>query len=135
MDCLFCKIAAGEIPSQKVYESEHAFAFLDIHPLTDGHTVVVSKVHVADLTALPEAEVGPFFEALRKIVSLLKTKLGADNFTIGMNHGEAAGQAVPHFHVHVVPRCPGDGGGSIHSIMQSNQKESLESVHKKITSS
>jgi len=132
-DCIFCKIAAGDIPSQKIYESDQALAFLDIHPLSDGHAVVISKTHAADITELPDAEIGPLFTAVKEVTALLATKLRVGHFTIGINHGEAAGQMVPHLHVHIIPRSPGDGGESLHGVLKKNNtKESVETIHKKI---
>ena len=134
-DCLFCNIAEGVIPSKKVHETQYAFAFLDINPVADGHTVIVPKNHVSDISVLPDAEIGPLFTAVKEVTMLLKSKLGTDHFTIGINHGEAAGQLVPHLHVHVIPRYQGDGGGSIHSVIKNpKQKESLEVVYNKIIS-
>src|SRR3989339_1822685 len=118
MDCIFCKIAAGEIPAYKVYESEQALAFLDIHPCAPGHTVVIPKKHSeTELDAAPEVAVG-VMQAVQKASAVLKEKLGPVGFNIGWNHGRFAGQAINHWHVHIIPRNTGDGGGSMHSIVK-----------------
>lgn len=103
MDCLFCRIVAGEIPAKKVYEDEVAFAFLDISPWQEGHTLVIPKRHVADVLADDEvlAEIAP---AVAKVGRLLKERLEADACNVVSNAGPASGQEVFHAHVHVIPR-------------------------------
>jgi histidine triad (HIT) family protein len=130
MDCIFCKIAAKEIGSEMIYEDEHVVAFLDIHPMTPGHTVVIPKVHAENIIGLPESEVAPLFEAVKKITALLQGKLNPRGFTIGINHG--TDQGVDHIHVHVVPRYVGDGGGSIHSIVKYSLGEPLSAIRDRI---
>lgn len=131
--CLFCKIGTHEIPSKKVYEDSYAVAFLDIHPVADGHVVVIPKTHAKDIITLPDVEIAHLFTAVKKTTILLKEKLGVCDFTIGINHGSVAGQLVSHIHVHVIPRSSGDGGGSIHSVIKKeNQKESVEIIYDKI---
>lgn len=110
-DCLFCRIVAGEIPSRRVYEDDAAIAFLDISPWQEGHTLVVSKRHVADVLADPTilAEVSP---AVIAVGNLQKERLGATACNILTNAGADSGQEVFHVHVHVLPRysdSPGIG--------------------------
>jgi histidine triad (HIT) family protein len=109
MDCLFCAIVAGEIPSRKVYEDDAAFAFLDIAPWQEGHTLVVPKRHTVDALADDEAlaEVAP---AVARVGRLLKERLGADACTVVSNAGAASGQEVFHTHVHVLPRWADNPG-------------------------
>ena len=109
MDCLFCSIVAGEIPSKKVYEDDIAFAFLDIAPWQEGHTLVVPKRHTVDALADDEAlaEVSP---AVARVGRLLKERLGADACTVVSNAGAASGQEVFHTHVHVLPRWADNPG-------------------------
>lgn len=129
-DCLFCKIAAKEIPAEVIYEDEHVVAFLDIYPMTPGHTVIIPKKHAENIIGLSEEEVGPLFSAVKKMTALLSEKLKPEGFTIGINHGRTAG--MDHLHVHVVPRYEGDGGGSIHSVVRYPSEESLADMKKKI---
>ena len=103
MDCLFCKIVAGEIPSRQVYADEHAVAFLDVAPIHRGHTLVVPRHHVGDLVD-PEADLAEITPAVQQVARLLKTKLDADGINIFSSAGKAAGQEIFHLHVHVVPR-------------------------------
>lgn len=109
MDCLFCKIAAGEIPSKKVYEDEVAFAFLDISPWQEGHTLVIPKRHITDVLADDEvlAELAP---AVARVGRLLMDKLVADACNVVSNAGAASGQEVFHAHVHVLPRWAANPG-------------------------
>lgn len=103
MDCLFCSIIAGDIPSRKVYEDDVAYAFLDIEPWHPGHTLVVPKRHVDDLTGDPTvlAEIAPAISAVSR---LLVDRLDADGLNMISSAGPVAGQEVFHLHVHLVPR-------------------------------
>jgi histidine triad (HIT) family protein len=131
-DCLFCKIAAGEIPGEIIYQDARALAFLDIMPKAPGHTMVIPKIHAANILDLPEAEIGPLFAAVRKIAELLTRVLKADGLTIGINQGKASGQEVEHLHIHLLPRWRSDRGGSIQSVVHNAPKESLKDIAKKL---
>ncbi|WP_435126657.1 HIT family protein [Halobaculum sp. D14] len=115
-DCIFCAIVAGDIPGRIVAESEDAVAFLDANPLAEGHTLVVPKSHHQRLGDMSAAESRAVFDLLYDVAPRIEDAVGADAHTIGVNDGEAAGQEVPHVHVHVVPRFDGDGGGPIHAV-------------------
>jgi len=132
MDCLFCKIARREFPAALIHEDMHTVAFLDIEPRSAGHTVVIPKRHTETLLDLHGGDVGTLFTAVRVVTSSLKNALHPDGFTIGINHGKAAGQAIPHLHVHVIPRYIGDKGGSIHTAVNNPPMESVEEVAEKI---
>jgi histidine triad (HIT) family protein len=107
--CIFCKIARGEIPSYKVYEDNEILAFLDINPASRGHTLVVVKEHVDDVTKCPRHLLDRAFEVAQMIAQAMVSQLGADGVNILTNAGEVAGQSVPHFHIHVIPRYLNDG--------------------------
>ncbi|MBQ8142596.1 MAG: HIT family protein [Bacilli bacterium] len=107
--CIFCKIARGEIPSYKVYEDNEILAFLDINPASRGHTLVVVKEHVDDVTKCPRHLLDRAFEVAQMIAQAMVSQLGADGVNILTNAGEVAGQSVPHFHIHVIPRYINDG--------------------------
>lgn len=130
--CLFCKIAKGDIPADKVYEDDAVFAFLDIHPRTLGHTIVIPKTHAETLLDLPRAEVGPFFESVQKIVGMIKRALSPDAFTLGMNHGRVSGQEIDHMHFHIMPRWAGDGGHSVQSVVSNIPQEDIKVIAEKI---
>ena len=109
MDCLFCSIVAGEIPSKKIYEDDVAYAFLDISPWQVGHTLVIPKAHSVDVLEDDEvlATIAP---AVARVGRLLKERLGADACNIVSNAGAVAGQEVFHAHVHVLPRYASSPG-------------------------
>lgn len=109
MDCLFCAIVAGDIPSRQVYADESAIAFLDINPFKRGHTLVIPRRHVADLLATDEAlsEIAPAISATAR---LLVDRLGADGLNLLSNTGPVSGQEVFHLHVHLIPRYEDDPG-------------------------
>jgi histidine triad (HIT) family protein len=126
--CVFCRIVRGEAPAHVLHEDEHTLAFLDIHPLVEGHTMVIPKAHYETLEDLPPELVGQVFETVRKVSAAMRKALGAQATTIGINNGRAAGQVVPHLHIHIVPRYVGDGGGTIHSIIHRPPQRSLDEV-------
>lgn len=108
-NCIFCKIAAGEIPSATVYEDDDFRAILDIAPAHKGHTIILPKTHAANLFELPDSIAGKLLPVAKKIATALKEELGCDGINILQNNGTAAGQTVFHLHVHIVPRYEGDG--------------------------
>ncbi len=106
-ECLFCRIIAGEVPAHIVSESAEAVAFLDHRPVFKGHTLVVPRAHVVTITDLPVGRVGPYFLEVQRIAGAVVAGLGADGSFVAMNN--VVSQAVPHLHVHVVPRRRKDG--------------------------
>jgi histidine triad (HIT) family protein len=115
MTCIFCAIAAGDAPARIVHADEHAVAFLDITPLTTGHTLVIPRRHVTDLLDADGAwgEIGSAVEATG---ALLVERLGADGINAFQATRPAAGQTVFHLHVHLLPRWSGDGLISVHTL-------------------
>ncbi len=103
-NCVFCAIAAGEIPSFKVYEDEFALAFLDINPFSRGHMLVIPKVHFEGLLDIDGETLSALAGRVREVAARLVPALGCDGFNILQNNGEAAGQTVKHIHFHIVPR-------------------------------
>ena len=103
-NCVFCAIAAGEIPSFKVYEDELVLAYLDINPFTEGHTLVIPKAHTEGLLDTSEETLAAVIARVRKVAAHLKAALPCDGFNLLQNNGEAAGQTVRHLHFHIVPR-------------------------------
>lgn len=108
-DCLFCKIIVGEIPSEKVFEDERTYAFLDIHPINKGHTLVVPKTHAENIHDISSTDFCTLMETVRNLAPVVKKAVGADGINIGMNNGGAAGQIIFHTHVHIIPRFESDG--------------------------
>ena len=103
-DCIFCKIVNGKVPSKKIYEDEESFAFLDINPFTEGHTLLIPKEHYEDIFDVPEKELKNLIGVSRKISETLKTKLKCDGINILNSNGKAAQQEINHFHIHIIPR-------------------------------
>ena len=108
-DCIFCRIVTGEIPSEKLYEDENVFAFLDIAPISPGHCLVIPKTHYDRLDQCPAELVGLVAAKLGAIARAVLGVLGADGYNILNNNGRAAGQLVGHLHFHIIPRISGDG--------------------------
>ena len=127
-ECIFCKIGKKEIPAEVVGEDARTLAFLDIHPKAPGHTVIIPKAHCETLIDLPEEEMRPLFAMAKRLDEILVRALRADGMTIGINQGKAAGQAVPHFHLHLMPRFAGDGGSSVHGIVLNPPRETIAEI-------
>ena len=108
-NCIFCKIANGEIPSRTVYENEKFRVILDLGPATAGHALVLPKEHFADLFEIPADWAADAMKTAKEAAELIKGKLQADGLNIVQNNGETAGQTVHHFHIHVIPRYKNDG--------------------------
>lgn len=108
-DCIFCKIANGEIPSRTVYEDEDFRAILDLGPATKGHTLILPKKHAKDLFELPQDTANKVIPIAQKVALILTNKLDCPGINLVQNNGEVAGQTVKHFHLHVIPRYENDG--------------------------
>ena len=109
--CIFCKIANGEIPSKTLYEDEKFRVILDLGPATKGHALILPKDHFANLYELPEEEAKDVIVLAKKMAAKMTEKLGCDGFNLVQNNGEAAGQTVFHFHMHLIPRYENDNAG------------------------
>lgn len=108
-ECIFCKIVKGEIPSFKVFENDKVFCFLDINPLTKGHTLVIPKEHYENVFDIPEIDLKEIISVAKKLSAKIKETLDADGVNLVNASGEAAEQDVFHFHLHIVPRYRNDG--------------------------
>jgi histidine triad (HIT) family protein len=133
-NCIFCKIANHEISDNIIYENRDTVAFLDIHPRSPGHTVIIPKEHAANVLELSEESAGAIFLTIKEITGILDRALSPDGFTTGINHDEAFGQTINHLHIHIFPRYKGDNGSSIHSVVNNPPTESLEEIKEKIKS-
>lgn len=119
MDCIFCKIVKGEIPSYKIYEDDIIYAFLDINPCHNGHTLVIPKNHTLDISTIDNNTLNHIMNKSKDIAKLLTNKLNTDGYTLMQNNGFV--QEVKHFHLHIIPKY----------IKEKNLK--VEEVYKKIT--
>jgi histidine triad (HIT) family protein len=108
MACIFCQIAKGEIPAEKVYESDEILAFLDIHPVNPGHTLVISKQHFENIQSVPEDILTEMIVATKFLSKAIMAGVKAEGFNLGLNNGKIAGQIVPHLHFHIMPRFKDD---------------------------
>ena len=102
-NCIFCKIANGEIPSATLYEDEEFRVILDLGPASKGHALILPKVHAADIYELPEETAGKAMILAKYMAEKMKDALHCDGFNIVQNNGEIAGQTVFHFHMHLIP--------------------------------
>jgi histidine triad (HIT) family protein len=108
MDCLFCKIAAREIPANIVYENEKVIAFLDIAPVNPGHTLVIPKKHYANMEEINEDDLCELIKAVKIVGKSLKNNLEVQGYNISENNDPVSGQIIPHIHFHVIPRHSSD---------------------------
>ena len=108
-NCIFCKIAAGEIPSKTLYEDEAFRVILDLGPATRGHALILLKNHYRNLFELPEEEAEKVMVLAKRMALRMREKLNCDGFNLVQNNEEVAGQTVFHFHMHLIPRYKGDG--------------------------
>lgn len=131
-DCIFCKIANGEIPSGTIYEDELFRVILDLGPATRGHALILPKDHASDLYELPEETAAGAMKVAKQIALKMKEKLHCDGLNLVQNNGEAAGQTVKHFHLHLIPRYEGDGQEILWNP-GSTTKEELDEVRKELT--
>jgi histidine triad (HIT) family protein len=107
-DCLFCKIAAGELPATIVDEDDRTLAFMDISPATRGHALVIPREHAADLHEIDSEDLKAVVATAQRVAARARDKLGADGVNLLNSSGASAWQTVSHFHMHVIPRYVGD---------------------------
>jgi len=108
-DCIFCKMVAGEIPVTRIYEDDVVLSFLDIGPLSDGHTLVIPRQHFERLHDCPSEVISQVSSRLGKIAKAVVDAMDSDGYNVLCNNGRAAGQLVEHVHFHIIPRNTGDG--------------------------
>jgi histidine triad (HIT) family protein len=108
-DCIFCGIVAGTMPAERVYEDERTIAFLDIAPACDGHVLVIPRAHSDDIHTADAADLAAVAATVQQMAARVSGALGAEGVSVVQSNGRAAGQTVFHYHVHVLPRFPGDG--------------------------
>ena len=107
-NCIFCKIAAGEIPSASIYEDDDFRVILDIEPASKGHALILPKEHYANLYELPEELAAKVLIVAKKVIASMTEIVGCDGYNVLQNNGEVAGQTVFHFHMHLIPRYKDD---------------------------
>ena len=133
-DCLFCKIAKGEIHSATVYEDSHFTVILDVNPATKGHCLIIPKEHFDNIYDLDGETAGKLFALATCIARAMKDALKCDGLNLVQNNGEVAGQTVNHFHLHLIPRYEGDGL-NLNWPQQEISGEQLEEIRQSIKKS
>ncbi len=130
-NCIFCKIANGEIPSKTLYEDDNFRIILDLGPATKGHALILPKEHYANLFELPEETAGEAMKVAKKMADKMMKRLGCEGLNVVQNNGEMAGQTVFHFHMHLIPRYRTDGQ-SIGWKPQEVSQEELGKIYEQI---
>ncbi len=130
-DCIFCKIAAGEIPSATLYEDEDFRVILDLSPASKGHALILPKEHYRNLYDIDEETAAKAFVLAKKMVKKMTDVLGCDGYNVVQNNEEAAGQTVFHFHMHLIPRYKGDNvglGWKMGELTDADKEEILKKI-------
>lgn len=131
-NCIFCKIAAGEIPSKTLYEDEKFRVILDLGPATKGHALILPKDHFANLYEIDDEVAADAMKLAKKMATVMTEKLHCDGFNLVQNNGESAGQTVMHFHLHLIPRYTDDNQNILWKPTQPSREE-LEEIKNIIT--
>ena len=126
MDCVFCKIAKKEIPSRIITETEKSIAFLDVFPLSQGHTLVIPKHHYEKVQDMTDMDNIDLFNTVHKVISKVDKLTGAT--LLAIHNGKGSGQEIPHVHVHLIPRESSDQAGSVHRMFEDTPKFSDEEL-------
>lgn len=126
--CIFCKIIEKSIPSKVLFENDKNLAFLDIFPVSKGHTIVIPKNHYKNLEEIPNNELSELFEIVKELSILIHKKLKVDGYNILQNNFRAAGQVVNHFHVHIIPRSNEDGKFKLFIPKKQAKEEELNQI-------
>lgn len=130
-NCIFCKIANGEIPSKTLYEDEEFRMILDLNPATKGHALILPKDHADNLYELSDGQASKIMLLAKKMATKMTEKLHCDGLNLIQNNGEVAGQTVMHFHLHLIPRYENDSQQLGWKPVETTQEE-LEEVRKQI---
>ncbi len=130
-DCIFCKVVSKHAEATIVYEDAHTLAFLDIHPLNPGHTLVIPKKHYPNMLEMPVDEAGRVFVSVAKVMKGVEKASKADGISVGQSNGRAASQEVFHMHVHIIPRFNHEMMGGFPNRKQMHRSE-LEEIGRKV---
>ncbi len=131
-DCIFCKLANGDIPTRSIYEDEDFKVILDAAPATRGHALILPKEHADNLYQLSEETTGKAFILAKRLAGSMTEALGCQGFNIVQNNGETAGQTVFHFHIHLIPRYSDDGQGTFWEPRHYSD-EALDEIRSQLT--
>ena len=128
-NCIFCKIANGSMDAGIIDQNDRAIAFLDAFPLSAGHTLIIPKSHYSKVQDMNKEDSSDVFNLLWKLSGVVEKAAGVNASTIAIHNGKAAGQEVPHVHIHVIPRTTGDGAGPVHSMFKKRPDTSSEELN------
>ena len=131
-DCIFCKIAAGEIPSRKIYEDKDLFAIMDLSPTSKGHSLIIPKEHYTNIYDIDEEIAGKVMKTAKKLATKMTVALNCDGFNLLQNNGETAGQTMFHFHMHLIPRYKDADNNMLKFTSVSFSDEEMDSIRDQI---
>ena len=127
-DCIFCKIAAGEIPSRKIYEDKDLIAIMDLSPTSKGHSLIIPKEHYTNIYDIDEEIAGKVMKTAKKLATKMTVALNCDGFNLLQNNGETAGQTMFHFHMHLIPRYKDADNNLLKFTSVSFSDEEMDSI-------
>lgn len=127
-DCIFCKIAAGEIPSRKIYEDKDLIAIMDLSPTSKGHSLIIPKEHYTNIYDIDEEIAGKVMKTAKKLATKMTVALNCDGFNLLQNNGETAGQTMFHFHMHLIPRYKDADNNMLKFTSVSFSDEEMDSI-------
>jgi len=135
-ECIFCAIVRGELPASRVYEDEHTLAFMDLRQPNPGHVLVICKQHADMVYELDDEQAGAVFRTAAKVARAVKAAYQPDGLNLWQSNGRAAGQEVPHFHIHVFARKQGDELFKVYNYPPpATPREALEEMAERIRAS
>lgn len=131
-DCIFCKIAAGEIPSRKIYEDKDLIAIMDLSPTSKGHSLIIPKEHCTNIYDIDEDIAAKVMKTAKKLATKMTVALNCDGFNLLQNNGETAGQTMFHFHMHLIPRYKDADNNMLKFTSVSFSDEEMDSIRDQI---
>ncbi len=131
-DCIFCKIAAGEIPSRKIYEDSDLIAIMDLNPTSKGHSLIIPKEHCTNIYDIDEDIAAKVMKTAKKLATKMTVALNCDGFNLLQNNGETAGQTMFHFHMHLIPRYKDADNNMLKFTSVSFSDEEMDAIREQI---
>ena len=132
VDCIFCKIAAGEIPSRKIYEDSDLIAIMDLNPTSKGHSLIIPKEHCTNIYDIDEDIAAKVMKTAKKLATKMTVALNCDGFNLLQNNGETAGQTMFHFHMHLIPRYKDADNNMLKFTSVSFSDEEMDAIRDQI---
>ena len=131
-DCIFCKIAAGEIPSRKIYEDKDLIAIMDLNPTSKGHSLIIPKEHCTNIYDIDEDIAAKVMKTAKKLATKMTVALNCDGFNLLQNNGETAAQTMFHFHMHLIPRYKDADNNMLKFTSVSFSDEEMDAIRDQI---